>query len=149
MPRDEGTNITLSPDYVVGFVDGEGCFCVPITKHQTLVHRKEVRPTFEIELREDDRHILEAIQRVLGCGKIYHLRFHRYHKWRPHVKLKVSKMSELQNLLIPFFDIHPLKAKKRKSFLFFKQIVSMVARKEHLTSKGLQKIMQIRNRMNP
>jgi len=139
----------ITPDYVVGFVDGEGCFCVPISKHKTLMHRCEIRPTFEIELREDDLPILQQIQRLLGCGKIYHLTYHRYAKWRPHVKFKVSKMAEIQNILIPFFDKHPLRAKKRKSFVIFKRIVDMVARKEHLTLRGIATITKLRNQMNP
>lgn len=139
----------VSPDYVVGFVDGEGCFCVPISAHKTLLQRREVRPTFEIELREDDLPILQEIHRVLGCGKIYRLEFKRYAKWKPHAKLKVSKMSELQNILIPFFDRHPLHAKRRKSFAIFKRIVKMVAQKKHLTKNGLKTITRLRNQMNP
>ena len=139
----------INPDYIVGFVDGEGCFCVPISAHKTLVHRREVRPTFEIELREDDLPILREIHRVLGCGNIYRLEFKRYAKWKPHVKLKVSKMSELQNILIPFFDRHPLQAKKRKSFIIFKRIIKLVAEKKHLTKNGLKTIIRLRNQMNP
>lgn len=138
----------VNPDYVVGFVDGEGCFCVPISVHKTLVRRREVRPTFEIEVREDDLQILQKIQRVLGCGTIYRLEFRRYEKWKPHVKLKVSKLSDVQNILIPFFEQHPLQAKKRKNFRIFKRIVRMVARKEHLTTKGIERIERLRNQMN-
>lgn len=138
----------VTPDYVVGFVDGEGCFCVPVSVHKTLSRRREVRPTFEIEVREDDLPILRKIQRVLGCGTIYRLEFKRYEKWKPHVKLKVSKLSDLQNILIPFFEHHPLQAKKRKSFQIFKQIVRMVARKEHLTEEGIERIVKLRNQMN-
>lgn len=138
----------VTPEYVVGFVDGEGCFCVPISVHKTLARRREVRPTFEIEVREDDPPILRKIQRVLGCGTIYRLEFKRYVRWKPHVKLKVSKLSDLQNILIPFFEEHPLQAKKRKSFRIFKRILRMVARKEHLTEKGIERILRLRNQMN-
>jgi len=138
----------VNSDYVVGFVDGEGCFCVTISAHKTLRTRTEVRPAFEIELREDDLPILRKIQRQLRCGQIYHLTYHRYAKWRPHVKLKVSRLDELRNILIPFFTRHPLHAKKRKSFLIFKQIVDMVAKKQHLTPRGIAVIRQLRDRMN-
>lgn len=150
-PREdiEGTNTIITPDYIVGFVDGEGCFCVSISAHRTLKRRIEIRPTFEIELREDDLPILRHIHHRLGCGKIYHLTYHRYAKWKPHVKLKVSRLDELQNILIPFFTRHPLQAKKRKSFLLFKRIVEMVAKKQHLTPQGIAHITQLRNRMNP
>jgi hypothetical protein len=144
----KGQTSGISPDYVVGFIDGEGCFCVPISVHKTLKRRAEVRPTFEIEVREDDRPILEQIRRVLGCGTIYHLTYHRYAKWKPHVKLKVTRIDELQNTLIPFFERHPLKAKKRKSFAIFKQIVRMVARKQHLQPDGFATISRLRSTMN-
>lgn len=121
---------------------------MPISKHNSLVRRREVRPTFEIELREDDLEILQKIQSVIGCGKIYHLKFHRYDKWKPHVKLKVTRIDEIQNILIPFFDAHPLIAKKRKSYAVFKRIVAKVARKEHLTEKGLKEIIILRDQMN-
>ncbi len=138
----------VNPDCVVGFADGEGCFCVPISVHTTLVRRREVRPTFEIEVREDDLPILRKIQRVLGCGAIYRLEFKRYEKWRPHVKLKVSKLSDLHNILVPFFEQHPLQAKKRKSFRIFKRIVRMVARKQHLMPEGIAVIERLRDQMN-
>lgn len=138
----------VNPDYVVGFVDGEGCFCVPISVHKTLSRRREVRPTFEIEVREDDLPIIRKIQRVLGCGVIYRLKFKRYEKWKPHVKLKVSKLNDLQYILIPFFERHPLQAKKRKSFRIFQRIVRMVARKQHLTPEGIVIIERLRDQMN-
>lgn len=149
MPGRKEQTSRLSPDYVVGFVDGEGSFSVPISVHRTLRRRAEVRPTFEIELREDDLPILRRIHAALGCGRLYHLKYHRYAKWRPHVKLKVTRLAELQDVLIPFFERHPLLAKKRKSFEIFKRIVRMVARKEHLAATGFSTITQLRKRMNP
>lgn len=148
MPRNEGTNSTLHPQYIVGFVDGEGCFCVVISKHRTLKTRREVRCIFEIEVREDDRPILLAIQKALGCGTIYHLQYARYTKWRPHVKLKVSTLRDISTKVIPFFEKYPLKAKKRKSFDIFKRIVNMVERKFHLTAEGIEVIDRLRIKMN-
>lgn len=49
----------LHPRYVVGFIDGEGSFSVSINKHKTLKSGIEVKAEFEIELRADDREILE------------------------------------------------------------------------------------------
>ena len=49
----------LDGAYVAGFIDGEGSFSVSIGKHKTLSRGLEVRPEFEIELRADDREILE------------------------------------------------------------------------------------------
>jgi hypothetical protein len=56
---------------VTGFIDGEGCFSISIGKHKTLKRRLEVRPEFDVELRADDKNILERILITIGCGKIY------------------------------------------------------------------------------
>lgn len=136
----------LDPQYVAGFVDGEGCFCVSVSKHKTLKRRVEVRPEFEIEVRADDRAIIDRIQVTLNCGTIYNLDYERY-GWRPHVKYKVSNIKDLQEKVVPFFRAHPLQAKKAEVFKIFQVIVGMVAKKQHLTYEGFQKIMKLRDRM--
>ena len=61
----------LHPQYVIGFIDGEGSFSVSINKHKTLKSGVEVKAEFEIELRADDREILERIMETIGSGIIY------------------------------------------------------------------------------
>jgi len=136
----------LDPHYITGFVDGEGCFCVSMSKHKTLKRRLEVRPEFEIEVRWDDRPILERIQATLGCGTIYDLQYQRY-EWQPHAKYKVTRIKDLLEKVVPFFERYPLQAKKAKSFEVFKTVVAMVARKEHLSYGGFQKILKLRDQM--
>lgn len=136
----------LNPDYIVGFVDGEGCFSVTISQHRTLKRRLEVRPLFEIELREDDREILDRLQYTFQCGSVYHLTYRRY-DWAPHVKYKVSKIHDLTNIIIPFFDRYHLQAKKRKQYLLFRKAVRVVYKKQHLTNDGFEKILSIREQM--
>ncbi len=136
----------LPPDYVSGFVDGEGSFCVNITQHKTLKRRIEIRPMFEIELRADDFEILERIVATIGCGRIYDCAYDRY-GWFPHVKLKVTKVSELLEYVIPFFDQNKLHAKKRTVYQLFREIVLMVRDKTHLTDVGYEKIVYLRDEM--
>lgn len=95
----------LDPNYIVGFVDGEGCFCISINKPLSV--RPEVRLFFEIELREDDLPILQSIQKVLGCGQIYTLRYERYEKWRPHVKYKVGGLARYSVKNYPILQTIP------------------------------------------
>ena len=136
----------LSPDYVVGFIDGEDSFSVSINKHKTLRSGIEVKPEFEIELRADDREILERIVITIGCGTIYDCSYERY-GWFPHVKLKVTSARELREILFPFIDQHPLQAKKAKVYELFREIVLLVRAKEHLTEAGCEKIFELRNQM--
>jgi hypothetical protein len=132
----------LSPHYVVGFVDGEGCFSITLNKNGDRL--PEVRLIFEIELREDDREILEKIQELLGCGRIYHLDYVRYANWRPHVKLKVSNFKDISGKIIPFFKKYPLQAKKSLQFERFCLVAEMIRRKDHLTEEGIERIRKIK-----
>lgn len=136
----------LDPQYIVGFVDGEGSFCVSISRHKTLRRRVEVRCLFEIELRADDQNILERIQQSFGCGSVYHLAYKRY-DWYPHAKYKVSSINDLFEIIVPFFEQHMLQAKKKEVFSLFCKAVSVVKAKRHLTDQGFQEILEIRERM--
>lgn len=134
----------LNPNYIVGFVDGEGCFSITVNRHQQ--NRLEVRLVFEIEVREDDKNILCQIKESLQCGNIYQLSYDRYQKWRPHVKYKVSNFRDIQDKIIPFFTTHPLQAKKRFQFAKFCFVAKMMQKKKHLTEVGIQQILEIRSK---
>lgn len=138
--------VKLNPHYIIGFIDGEGCFCVSASKHKTLKHHMEIRPQFEIELRIDDQKILERIQATLGCGNIYTLNYKRY-DWAPHVKFKITRIRDLTEVIIPFIDTFPLQAKKSQVYALWRIIVRMVRNKEHLTPEGYIKSLQLRDQM--
>src|SRR3989338_5095558 len=134
----------LDPNYIAGFVDGEVSFYVGISKHKTLRRGIEIHPLFEIELRADDREILERILVTIGCGKIYDCSYDRY-GWQPHAKYKVGSTKDLEKFVIPFFDKYHLQAKKAESYKIFKKVVQMMRKKEHLTDKGFAKIVALRD----
>ncbi|MBI5229706.1 MAG: LAGLIDADG family homing endonuclease [Candidatus Magasanikbacteria bacterium] len=90
----------LHPQYVIGFIDGEGSFSVSINKHKTLKSGIEVKAEFEIELRADDRVILEMIMKTIGTGIIYDCSYERY-GWYPHAKYKISSVKDMENYLFP------------------------------------------------
>jgi hypothetical protein len=138
----------ISPENISGFVVGEGCFYVESGKDPKYKLGYRVRAAFCIELREDDREILESIREALGCGNIYSLDFGRYEGysekgWRPHVKYRVSNQVDLTQKVIPFFRKYPLFGKKLQSFELFTKIVGKLEAKEHLTINGLEETMAL------
>ena len=139
--------VKLPPDYICGFVDGEGCFIISVSKHKTKRLGFDARLHFEIELRDDDEEIIRSIQETLGCGRIYRLDLERY-GWNPHIELKISSIKDIREKVIPFFTKHPLRAKKKKSFELFVQAAEILYRKEHLTEEGLDKLRGIKIQMN-
>lgn len=136
----------LNPYYVSGFIDGEGSFSVSFCKHKTLQRKIEIHAEFEIELRADDREILERILVTIGCGVIYDCAYERY-GWYPHVKYKVSSTKDMEKYLIPFLDKYPLQAKKAKVYKIFREIILLIRNKTHLTDKGFNHIQKLRGRM--
>jgi len=136
----------LHPQYIVGFIDGEGCFWVSIYRDDTMKNKVFCRAEFSIELRADDREILERIRNTLGCGKIYECKYARY-GWYPHVKYKVSRLDEISKILIPFLEKHPLQAKKAETFQYFKKIIQKRMNKEHLTKKGVKEITELQDKI--
>lgn len=136
----------LHPEYIAGFIDGEGSFNISLSRHKTLRRRVEVRAAFEIELRADDRKILERIRNSIGCGSIYELNYKRY-DWHPHVKYKISSVKDLSEFLIPFLDRHRLKAKKKKVYQMFRKVVLLMKEKRHLDDEGFQEIVGIREQI--
>lgn len=136
----------LNPQYVVGFIDGEGSFNVSIYKDETMANKVFVRPEFSIELRADDRNILERVRITIGCGKIYACNYERY-GWYPHAKYKVSRLDEISRILIPFLEKYRLQAKKSESFEYFKKIVKLRMDGKHLTASGVKSILNLREKM--
>src|ERR1700730_7382096 len=136
----------LNPNYIVGFVDGEGCFAISISKHKTTKLGRDAQLSFEIEIRGDERPLLERLQYTWGCGKIYDLNYKRY-GWMPHVKYHMRGLSNFEEVLIPFFRQHPLQGKKRKDFDLFCQAFEVFKAKRHLTSGGVHELEAIRQLM--
>lgn len=132
-------NSKLNPYYLVGLVDGEGCFSVTFNKHKNN-RLLEVRLIFEIELREDDKEILERVKETLECGNIYYLDYAKYSKWAPHYKFKVSNLKDITEKIIPFFQKYPLQAKKKLSFDLFQKVAKLMLKKQHLTAEGIKQI---------
>lgn len=147
--RQEGQN-QLDPNYVVGFVDGEGCFSVTCSKRSDIRAGYEIKAAFEMEVVIDDYPVMKRIYRALGKpGQLYTFSFKRHPKWKPHCKIKVSNMKDLVEKIIPFFKAHPLQSKKKKSFEKFCKIVELIKQKKHLQSGYASKIVTLRNLMNP
>ncbi|MFH2104748.1 MAG: LAGLIDADG family homing endonuclease [Parcubacteria group bacterium] len=137
----------LQPWYIVGFVEGEGCFAINISKHKTKKIRRDAWLSFEIELRGDDKPILESIQKYFGCGNIYELNYDRY-GWMPHAKYHLRGLDNIRRILIPFFRKYKLQGKKSKDFKLFCRAAEVFAKKEHLTKEGIAKLEDIRKFMN-
>lgn len=137
--------MALTPDNVAGLVVGEGCFYVESAADPKYRSGWRIRPGFCIEMRHDERALLEEVKAIVGCGAIYELDFGRYRGyedrgWLPHVKFRVGSVADLHAHVVPFFRTHPLFGRKREAFDIFAEIVEGLHAREHLTEIGLKRL---------
>lgn len=130
----------FNPDYLTGFVDGEGCFSISIYKQGKNLTGWQVKPIFSISLHNKDIHLLEAIQRTLKIGKIYK-------HGVDSMQYRVSSLKNLQ-IITDHFDKYPLITQKRADYLLFKQAITIIKSKEHSSIKGLLKLVGIKATLN-
>lgn len=124
--------IIKSPFWLVGFVDGEGCFYLKITKLQ------KVNLAFSISQDSRDSYLFNVIKDYLGCGIIEKV------STRPSgVNFVVYKLSDLVLKITPIFE-NSLITQKYLDFNYFKEVSSLMLNKEHLTEEGLKKILLIK-----
>jgi hypothetical protein len=133
--------------WIVGFVDGEGCFSCPVQRNTRMSRGWQVQPRFAVVQGERSLHALELLLEYFDCGRIYRNRRHDNHK-EDLFCFNVYRWNDLRNVIVPFFDAHPLITAKRQDFLKFKRILAMMDRRMHLSLAGLGEIAKIGETMN-
>ncbi|MBU2052638.1 MAG: LAGLIDADG family homing endonuclease, partial [Nanoarchaeota archaeon] len=66
-----GRTKPVSPDYIVGLTDGEGCFYVLVKPPYNQNGGAIVQLSFLIKVKEEDKIILDKVCNTLGCGSVY------------------------------------------------------------------------------
>ena len=127
-------------NYIAGFTDGEGSFNISMIKRRDYVGKWKVLASLNIS--QKDRVILEFIKNIFGCGTLRE-------RSDGVVYFEVTKIGFLSEKIIPFFNrFNFLSANKKKNFLIFSEIVNLMTNKEHLTDKGFEKIVRLREVLN-
>ena len=131
----------LEAQWVVGFVDGEGCFFVGINPHPEMTAGFQVLPEFTVVQHQRDVQLLHALKEFFGCGVV-----RTNHAER--MAYRVRAVDHLNEIIVPFFEKHPLKSKKNVDFAKFRKIVQLMMKGEHLVIEGIEKIRGIASTMN-
>ena len=131
----------LSPQWVSGFVDGEGTFYVGINKNPTMKIGYQVLPEFRIVQHKRDMKLLHALRHFFGCGVV-----RRNHEDR--FELRIRKLETIEKTIIPFFRTNPLHTQKQFDFLKFSEIIRLMSEDAHLTISGLIRIIDVASQMN-
>lgn len=128
----------ISPWFISGYSDAEGCFNVGIQKNPN--GKFYVRPSFQIKVHSRDNLLLMQIKDYLGgIGNIY--------TNTNDSKFTVRSLDDILKI-IAHFDNYPLITQKKADFILFKEIILKIIEGEHLSAKGLQEIINIRASIN-
>ncbi|MFH2003699.1 MAG: LAGLIDADG family homing endonuclease [Bacteroidota bacterium] len=143
--------------WIVGFVDGEGCFSIgfvkqPDRKESTRMRRGYVtgyQVAHEFAVVQGARSLvtLKELKSFFGAGDIYINRRHDNHK-EDLFRYSVTRRSDLLEVIIPFFERHYLRTSKKHDFLLFAKIVKLMAQRKHLSKEGVVRIALLSEKMN-
>ena len=133
--------------WVVGFIDGEGCFSVSLHKNPTTKLGWQIMPEFVATQGEKSILALEKLKSFFGCGRIFVNRRYDNHNGNLY-RFCVRSFSDLKEIITPFFKEHKLQTSKANDFEIFSQIISLMENKEHLNKEGIKKIIALATNMN-
>lgn len=132
----------IHPEWVTGFVDGEGCFFVGLSKNVKLKLGIEVRPSFSVSQGSASKQVMRELAACFNHGS-EQLRVDRY-----TLKYESRSAEHLRNVICPHFDRYPLRSQKVADFLTLKRVLDMMSRGEHRTREGLKDVITMAYKMN-
>jgi hypothetical protein len=139
--------------WIIGFVDGEGCFSIGLTRQAGGEGRIGYKTGWQVS------HSFVVVQGARSISALWRLRDffrvgnvsinHRYDNHKEHLyRYIVSDRVDLREVIIPFFTRFPLRTAKQDDFWKFKRCVELCATGHHLTHEGVADIAEIMETMN-
>lgn len=133
--------------WIVGFVDGEGCFSVSIIRNTTTKLGWQVFPEFVVTQGAKSASSLRELQQFFRCGNIYENRRNDNHRESLY-RYCIRSIEDLYTVIIPFFNAHRLHTAKREDFRKFVKIIKLMKANHHTTLQGIRQIAIIIETMN-
>lgn len=141
--RDNQQERLRTANWIVGFVDGEGCFSVSIFKNRTTKSGWQVLPEFVVTQGEKSLSAIQEIKDFFGCGRLFINR--RYDNHRENLyRYCVRANKDLREIIIPFFEANPLRTAKKKDFELFKEAIQLMSENAHLKKDGIERFLTLK-----
>lgn len=131
--------VVQDPNWLAGFVSGEGCFYVEIYKSKARKLGFGVKLVFKLTQHSKDEELMKSLKYYLDCGNIS--------KYKEACDYKVIKLSDIQEKILPFFKNYPILGVKSQDFEDF-YLVSEVLKEKKLNTESLERIQKIKGGMN-
>jgi hypothetical protein len=123
--------VIKNPNWVSGFTSGEGCFLINIYKSLTKLG-ESVKLIFTLTQHSKHELLMKSLIEFFGAGNVY--------KSREAIDFKITKIEDITDKLIPFFDKYKIVGVKSLDYQDFKKVAELMNNKAHLTSEGLEEI---------
>lgn len=127
---------SLQDSWICGFSDSEGCFSTSIrTKTGFTI-------CYDIAQKHlENKYILDYLQSLFTVGKVYS------HSSKNTFYYRISGLKDLMKVF-PYFENHPLRSKKLKSYILWKNIHSKLLNKEHLNTSLRESLKVLASKVN-
>jgi len=131
-----------SPQWVAGFVSGEGTFYVA-TSQSSVLHKEGLNVRLRFILSQDsrDERLMKSLITYFDCGGCEKAK-------HGMVYFRVTKFADNYKKIRPFFNKYPLAGIKTKDFKDWCKIAGIIQTKAHLTKEGSNQIIKIKAGMN-
>jgi hypothetical protein len=133
--------------WIVGFVDGEGCFSISVVRNPGCRLGWQVQHEFSVTQAAPSRPAIQLLVEQFGCGQIIEDTRTDNHR-HPLLRFSVKRRSDLVATVVPFFEEHPLITAKRADFEQFALVLELMGAGAHLHGDGLRRIASITEGMN-
>lgn len=138
-----GDQKIYDPYLLAGLMSAEGCFYIDIFKRND-----RTKPTYSVNLKMclgqniRDRQLINSLIAYLGCGRL------SISEKQNFSNFIVTKLSDILDKVIPFFNEYPVQGVKALDFADFKRAAELIKDKRHLTEEGLKELFAIKSGMN-
>ena len=152
----------LSKDYILGFVEGEGCFSIAISRNIDRKPRKNVgkqnkiknpflirvSPSFRVTNIEANRRVLEEIKDALGVGSIYCQDRGKLSLTQQKVAYFYTRSFDDCLKVRDYFKELSFVTKKGQDFILWSKCLELIVQGKHRTNEGILEICALRDQMN-
>ena len=140
-PYDKPKDLTLYDNWLIGFVDAEGCFHVSFP----IKHENSYNILFDLSQKGNDNKqmILDKLVSLFGVGKVYK------HFHEDNCSYRVNGLSNLK-VIMNYFDKsnYTFLTKKYNSYLIWKLLHEKIKNLEHLDPINRQKLINLSKTVN-
>ena len=139
--------------WVLGFVDGEGCFSLGLVRQASRDDRVGYRAGYQVfhefVVTQGERSVqcLHDLRDFFAVGSVVMTR-RTVDRREPVHRYVVRRRRELVDVILPFFEQHPLRSAKRHDFEKFAACVRRMDAGDHLDNEGLAAIVEVVGTMN-